>query len=493
MLDRRTPIAPAEQRTNQMESSRARRRKSNRNGAANPPASKVDLEQLSVFELSTPPENDQLYGRIRHDDPEVQALSKSIRQRGILEPLVISLDNYVISGNRRLVAATEAGQHLVPVRRVNVRRSDDLDEFTRLLREHNRHRDKSIDQKIHEELVDVSAADAHQALREYRRSKRVVDAKMLEIGDVRFRKEISDAKLPLLRAIQRIVEEQRAYWPLTPRRNHYTLLNDPPLIHASKPESIYCNNLKSYRANVDITARARLAGLIPFEAIDDETRPVTTWDVHKDLRAFLRREFDSSFRGFYRDLQQSQPHHIELVLEKNTVRSIGEPVAGEFAIPCTVGRGYCSLPPRYAMAERFKASGKNKLILLVVSDFDPEGENIAESFARSMRDDFGIYLLDAIKVAITADQVEEHQLPPMLQAKASSPRAKKFIEKNGSNVYELEALPPDALQAIIREAIQSVIDQEVFAAEVESEAQDALDLQAVRRKLMNGLKGIELG
>lgn len=57
---------------------------------------------------------------------------------------------------------------------------------------------------------------------------------------------------------------------------------------------------------------------------------------------------------------------------------------------------YASLDPRAAMARRFKASGKERLILLVVSDADPEGMDIAESFGRSMRDDFGI---EAIEVA----------------------------------------------------------------------------------------------
>ena len=57
------------------------------------------------------------------------------------------------------------------------------------------------------------------------------------------------------------------------------------------------------------------------------------------------------------------------------------------------------------MAVRFKRSGKEKLILLVLSDFDPEGEDIGRSFAQSMRDDFGITNIVPIKLALTAEQV----------------------------------------------------------------------------------------
>lgn len=60
----------------------------------------------------------------------------------------------------------------------------------------------------------------------------------------------------------------------------------------------------------------------------------------------------------------------------------------KFCIPYTIGRGYSSLPPRKAMHTRFKKSGKEKLILLILSDHDPEGWDIAETFAKSMRDDF---------------------------------------------------------------------------------------------------------
>lgn len=98
---------------------------------------------------------------------------------------------------------------------------------------------------------------------------------------------------------------------------------------------------------------------------------------------------------------QSQPNHIEIVGEKNTIQGVLRPVAMDYTIPYTIGGGYSSLPPRYAMAQRFKKSGKEQLVLLVLSDFDPEGEDIAEGFARSMRDDFKIKLVFPVKVALT--------------------------------------------------------------------------------------------
>ena len=92
----------------------------------------------------------------------------------------------------------------------------------------------------------------------------------------------------------------------------------------------------------------------------------------------------------------------------------------------TIGRGYCSLRPRSDIAERFHKSGKDRLVLLMLSDFDPDGEEIAHSFARSLRDDFGIQRIEPIKVALTAEQVKEFDLPPAMKAKKKSSQYKRF-------------------------------------------------------------------
>ena len=272
---------------------------------------------------------------------------------------------------------------------------------------------------------------------------------------------------------------------------HYVLLNDPPLIHASKRSSNYRNNKESYKAAIDLIARARLVGDIPWNAIDDETRPITTWNVHASIAPFVRGELNDFLKRYYRNLQQSQPNHIEIVAEKNTVASIVKDVAAEYCIPVTIGRGYSSLPPRYKMAQRFRLTGKEKLIILVISDFDPEGEDIPHSFARSMRDDFGIDELAAIKVALTYEQISELNLHSNnLEEKKAGARYKRFVEQFGSNGYELEAVDPDVLQDTLRSMIDKVIDTELFNAEVEAEKNDAAHLDGVRRAVQSQLADV---
>jgi hypothetical protein len=460
-----------------------------------------DLSEFSIARLKIvpSPENDDLYGPINPDDQDIVDLADSISSYGLQERIVITLDGYILSGHRRYVACELAGLDDIPVRVEPLRRSDyDKSGYLKLLREFNRQRVKTRDQRLREEVLDINTDEAYEALLEHRRSSAVVRPRAMYISGYKHRCEISEAKAPLMEAIQGILADRRRFWPLSDRVIHYALLNDPPPLHAKRPTTRYANTLNCYKGLCDLLTRARVAGLIDWEAIADETRPVTTWAVWRETGAFVGDALNNFLKGYWRDLQQSQPNHIEILVEKNTVAGIVKEVAMRYCIPITSGRGYCSITPRKEMVDRFEASGKDKLILLMVSDFDPDGEEIAESCARSIRDDFGIDDIHPIKVALTGEQVKRFNLPPTMQAKLPKSKAQaakrlKFVkDQGGDNVFEVEALHPAGLQAIVTEAIDSVIDIDAFNAELAAEKQDAAFLAVVRETVKNALKGIDL-
>jgi hypothetical protein len=405
--------------------------------------------------------------------------------------LVLTSDGFILSGHRRYAAAKLAGLRDVPCRVEAVSREREPDRFTKMLREFNRQREKSFDEKLREQLIDVDPEESHQNLVEHRKRKSRVDAPAITIRGEKRRARISRAKRPLLDAINRVLAERRKFWPLSDRAIHYALLNAPPLCHASKPDSCYANDKRSYKALVELLTRARLVGEVSMDAIHDPTRPVTTWQCWREPAPFIRLQLDEFLRGYARDLMQSQPNHLEIVGEKNTVGPILETVAGEYRIPLTIGRGFCSLPPRHAMANRYRESGKAKLVVLMLSDHDPDGEEIVESFARSMRDDFGVADIHPIKVALTAEQVRRFKLPPGLVAKTSSSNYGKFLKQHGRHAHELEALAPEQLQAILREAIDSVIDLKAFNREIDAEKANAAHLEGVRRTVIQDMKGMQ--
>ncbi len=467
-------------------SSHASRRKSSLEG------SEPELQHGGIFEIDIdlihPAKvNDKIYRPVDPTDSSVQSLARSIRDNGQLEPIVLTDDNVILSGHRRRVGCHLAGVRMVKVRRFPIQSTDE--NFESVLVEFNEQRTKSADEIFREQLVKLDPVDAHRRLVDHRRQAAGVKVETMVITGVKKRAAISKAKAPFLSAIQKIVQENRQYWPLSDRRVHYAFLNDPPLRHASKPDSKYRNDDKSYDSLTEMLTRARLKGLIPWEAIHDPTRPVVTWDVFAGVTGFIQREVGRFLKRYFRDLQRTQPLHVEIVGEKNTIESIIRPVAWDYTVPYTIGRGYASLPPRREIVLRFQKSGKEQLLILFLSDFDPEGDDIALSFARSIRDDFGIQGVEAIKVALTSDQVREMNLPPLAKAKSGSSRRKGFVDRHQSdNVWELEAVPPDRLQQILRNAIESVFNMDLFRQEQAAEAQDAARLEAIRRSMRDYLQ-----
>ena len=453
---------------------------------------KTDLSAFPVAEIKTAVENDLIYDRFGIANADDAALTISIRDLGVQEPLVLSRDHFLLSGHRRLAASKYLGLASVPVRVLQQVEFEHLskDARVKLLRLHNKQREKSPGERIREVLVDIEPAVAHGRLLVRRFSASAMNAKAkvnVEMGDVKTRARITT--IQFLRAAQKVVDENKEYWPLTDRRIHYLLLNHPPLKHDKKPGSRYVNDKASYKALTHLLIRARLTRDIPVDAIEDSTRPIQLGGGFSTFEQFVEQETENFLARYSRNLMQGQPHHVEILLEKNALRSIIEVVAREYNIPVTTGRGYASLSPRYDMCQRYLASGKAKLVLLMLTDFDPDGEQIAASFARSMRDDFGLKNVHPIKVALTADDVRDHALPSDMDAKPSSPNYKKFLAKYGTKAVELDAAPVRLLQMKLRHAIESAIDLEEFHAQRDLEQLDAAHIEAHRQVVCEVIKG----
>ncbi|WP_417850170.1 ParB/RepB/Spo0J family partition protein [Thalassoglobus sp.] len=448
----------------------------------------------ALSEIRPSPENDKLYRPINPDDPEIIALANSIKKHGLLQPIVVTRDGFIISGHRRFAACNLAGLATVSVQTVNVYRQHDINRFTVLLREHNRQRDKSNAEKLREEVLQVNPTVAYQTLISHRQEIANVDVDEIVLGECRKRSKISKAKREFRDAIYDVVYQYREHWPLTDRRIHYFLLNNPPMKNTvGKNRARYQNDQHSYDNLTDMLTRMRLNGDIPFKCIADETRPVETWNCYSSARPFFRGQLDEFCLNYWRDLMQSQPNHVELLAEKNTVFPTVKSVAMKYCIPVTSGRGHSSLDPRHQIYQRFKKSGKENLILIIVSDFDPAGECIAESFSRSMRDDFGIEGIIPVKAALTHEQVSTLSLTvDGLTPKKNDKQRKVFEEKYGADqkCFELEAIEPEALSKIITETIDSVIDQDAFNNELDNEKQDAATLEMVRKQAVYQLQDL---
>lgn len=117
-----------------------------------------DISEAKVSELKPHEKNTEIYG----DTDELEdTFLQSVKEKGVLEPLVITKDKKVISGHRRLAAAKEVGIESVPVRISEF--DDELVEREALI-EFNRQREKTPGQIVNEfeEMLEIEQERAEK-------------------------------------------------------------------------------------------------------------------------------------------------------------------------------------------------------------------------------------------------------------------------------------------------------------------------------------------
>ena len=423
------------------------------------------------------PENSSLYRTRR----SVADLVASIKRNGILQPLIVTRDGYIVSGHRRWVAAHRAGLKTVPIDVQDFRRQDDPDQFIRLLREHNRYRDKSFDETLREEVIDKDKDNATwRGILNHTVDR--ADTYLAEDGYDIIRGEniklraaaIAPERQQLLRATVALVERLRKWWPLGMRAYNYGLLKFPRLMRNTKQRLPFGSNRASYRATCNVINDAMRLFLIPRGAVADETRAVALSRCWRTVGEFLSYELDALLTEYEHDLLQSQPNHIEIVGEKLTIQGVIQSVAERYTMPVTIGRGFCSPPVLRDIAQRFRASEQEKLILLTVTDCDPEGIAIPEALGKTLLEHseglIDPWELTIVPVALRMRDVKRLNLHPSYDAKKSkSSRKAAFKRRYGTlKSYELEAAEPSDIANILDEAIRDFIDIDTFNAEVET-------------------------
>jgi hypothetical protein len=461
--------------------------------------------------------NRRIYGDIKKTDPHVQDIAKDIRKSGFRRscPIVLTLDDFLISGHCRRLAAIMAGRKMVPTMCEPVY-SWEEDKYLKLLVQYNAQRVKTLDAHFRERFIqaadDVQKSDVviHDLKRAW---ENIEPADILTIRERnRKRSKISPVKLPLLTACIRIINEKQRQ--LSERDIHYGLLGARVPRNAENPTAYYGEHDGSRKKSGELKTlaevrrthsqdlsnllvRAQLEGHIPWGIIIDETRPVVQWDVHKHVDSFVKRSLRDFLNPalYNRDLMQSQPFFPYIISEKLANEPWVRPIAEEYTIGYTLGRGYSNIGVRRQLFEQFEESGKAILLLFIIGDFDADGWDCVNSYPTSLSDDFGIasYAIRAKHVMLTHTQAthqrEELGLVNDADQNLTSPRWKAFAKEFGDDVtcFEIEALPDDMKEKLLTDAIESSLDQEAYQHELSQEAEDKAFIAKKRKEVMQNM------
>lgn len=169
---------------------------------------------------------------------------------------------------------------------------------------------------------------------------------------------------------------------------------------------------------------------------------------------------------YRRDRTIGQPFTVYVSAEKATLAPLLGSWFDRLGVPIVVLRGYSGQELVTDVANDITMS-TGPAVLIYAGDLDPSGEDILRDFT----DRVGLF--DHVeRVAVTAEQVVEYDLPPAM-GKATDPRAATFRVRHGQLVQvEVEALDPVALSGLYQAAIGRYWDDEAYAAVLHQEDDD---------------------
>lgn len=241
-----------------------------------------------------------------------------------------------------------------------------------------------------------------------------------------------------------LIEVVAQFSPATVRQIFYQAVN-----HSLVPKS----EAKGYRVVQRRLVVLRESGEIPYGDIVDGTRY-----VHGHRRYYDLGEFTTYAAGLYRkDYWATSDVNVEVWLEKDALKGVLVPtVVNECGLGLHVTRGFASITYLQEAAEDIEIDGRPTYVY-VLTDFDPSGVSIAEKVEEELVGRAPFTDITVERLAVDREQIERWNLPTR-PTKSSDTRASKFRRIHGTDSVELDAIPPNKLRQLVRNAIDSHMD-----------------------------------
>jgi hypothetical protein len=280
-------------------------------------------------------------------------------------------------------------------------------------------------------------------------------------------KKFGNDALNMIETINGILEnyEQQGF-DLSLRQLYYQLV----------AKALIENTERSYKNIGNLVSDARLAGLIDWGMIKDRGR-----EMIKNPHWGSTRDFIESVAPQYRfNLWRDQDVYVEVMVEKQALEGVLEPVCTRLDVPFTSNKGYSSSSAMYEASKRFLAAAEDdkECFVIYLGDHDPSGIDMSRDVEARLdlfvkttmnrMDEIGPNEPSAVtmkRVALNMAQVRELN-PPENPAKITDSRADGYIKRFGVSSWELDAIEPRQLAQIVTTAVQEIMDVDKFNTNV---------------------------
>jgi hypothetical protein len=296
-------------------------------------------------------------------------------------------------------------------------------------------------------------------------------------------KRFGSEAMAMIRTINGILENYEAQgFDLSLRQLYYQLV----------AKALIENTERSYKNIGNLVSDARLAGLIDWDMIKDRGREMVKNPHWENPRQFL----ENVAPQFRFNLWHDQDVYVEVMVEKQALEGVLEPVCRSLDVPFTANKGYSSSSAMYEASKRFLRAAEDgkECYVVYLGDHDPSGIDMSRDVEERLdlfvktsmgrQDEIGPNEPSAVtmkRVALNIDQVRELN-PPENPAKITDSRADGYIRRFGTSSWELDAIEPRQLAQIVTDAVQEIMDVDAFEANREKMEKNREDLLKFAKK-----------
>lgn len=268
-------------------------------------------------------------------------------------------------------------------------------------------------------------------------------------------KNFASATLAIIQKANQIIEEYADDgMKLTLRQLYYQFVS----------RDLIRNKQSEYKRLGSIISDARLAGLIDWTAIEDRTRNVKRNSHWKDPGEII----GAVARQFRLDHWQNQEFRVEVWIEKEALIGVISTICEEIDVPYFACKGYVSQSEMWNASQRMLNYHHNNQnpVIIHLGDHDPSGIDMT----RDIRDRQELFAgcVQVGRIALNMDQVEQYNPPPN-PAKLTDTRIHSYIKKYGSSSWELDALEPRVMKALIKKTVLEFRDEDEYQKVIDQE------------------------
>ena len=218
----------------------------------------------------------------------------------------------------------------------------------------------------------------------------------------------------------------------------------------------------------------RRTGVLPYSSLADNTR----WQRRPQTFSGIEAALYDTAALYRKSLWDEAYSYVEIWLEKDALSGVVYPITELNDVALMVARGYSSLSFLYSAAE-YIVSLEVPVFIYHLGDFDPSGVNAGEKIEETLHEMAPHAEIHFERLAVAPEQIAQWNLPTR-PTKTTDSRAKRF---DSDIRVELDAIEPNQLRDIVREAIERHLPPAQLAVLMAAERSE----REVLQHLINGL------